>query len=333
MKKINKLIIVAVCAILAVGVLALTACTETTGEHPIAVVSRDAVSGSRQAFDYSVTNSSGRNLTNWQTTPGNLIPGDQFNSQSGVVSAVAANRNAIGYASLSAVENNATVKMLHVNGAAPGASGYPAAFVRDFVIMVPEAGTQALLPRTQVFYDFLQSSQASEAIADFGLDSGLEDATPFVAPADPGQTPRIQIRGSTTVTPLMEHLISVFNTIVPWANDSIFDFNAGGSGQGRSVGRNQAIEGAQAYTTGAAIGMSSAGADNVPANGKTFRLAYDTTVVIVHPENPIMRSVPAAAPATGTVSRGDITVSELFLIYTGVLRDWSALMPAVTATA
>jgi ABC-type phosphate transport system substrate-binding protein len=300
MKKFTKLMMIAICCVTA---FVVTGCG-CSSNNSIAVISRDAVSGSRQAFDYSVRNAEGQSLTTWQGTAGNKIRGDQFNSQAGVISAVRGNKRAIGYASLSAVENNSNVKILNVDGAAPGATGYPAAFIRDFIILVPES--VALLPRTAQFYSFLSSTQARDATVTFGLDFGVASPTAYAPIADPGQSHPIQIRGSTTVTPLMEHLVARFVEITPWATQAMFDLNAGGSGQGRSVGANNPIVGAQSYISGAAIGMSSSGAD-INAAGTTFALAADTTVVIVHPSNKL----------------DNITVAQIYSIYTGAIKKWS----------
>ena len=335
-------------ALCLVAVMILAACGGGGGAGNIAVISRDAVSGSRQSFDYSVRIGAQMNLTKWQQTMGNRIPGDMYNSQAGVINAVERNTNAIGYASLSAIdkpENAPNVKMLNINtsapnfggnGSAPGAAGYPDTFIRDFVIMVPTGVT--LMNRTQVFYDFLQSTLAAEVISDFGLDVGDTLTGTFDAAAQgsvaPAQTYPIQIRGSTTVTPVMEKLVQKFVADVPWATQAMFDLDAGGSGQGRNVGRNLPISGAQSYTSGAAIGMSSAGADNTSDNGITFRLAYDTTVVIVHPQNPLVLAAAAATAAAREVNPGaaeivaSITIAELFAIYTGAVRNWNMLIAA-----
>jgi ABC-type phosphate transport system substrate-binding protein len=266
-----------------------------------------------------------------------------YNSQAGVISAVAGNTNAIGYASLSAINaptNPPNVRMLSVNGARPGEPGYPSSgntsFVRDFVIMVPTGVT--LHARTQVFYNFLQSTEARDVIVAFDLDAGDTLTGTFDGPAQgntaPAQTAPIQIRGSTTVTPVMERLVARFVQIVPWATQAMFDLDAGGSGQGRNVGRNIPISGAQSYISGAAIGMSSAGADNAPANGITYRLAFDTTVVIVHPQNPLVAAA-AAATATARESNPDaatiyanVTIAELFAIYTGTIGNWNKFLAA-----
>jgi len=300
MKKLFRLAIFVLCIAVAFGAVGLfTACAGDS----IAVISRDAVSGSRLSFDYSVRNAENQSLATWQATAGNRIPGDQSPSEAAVISTVAGNRNAIGYASLSAVQGNDRVRMLSVNGARPGEAGYPALFMRDFVILAPELETQALLPRTQVFWDFLQSTQAKTATEYFGLTFGT-DGNAFTAPADPGQAYPIQVRGSTTVSDLMEHLIGTFVALVPWATAAMFDFNAAGSGNGRDVGANRPLTNFP-YTPGAAIGMSSAGVD-IGATGRTFRLAYDTTVVIVHPSNAVE----------------NITVAQIFGIYTGAITSW-----------
>ncbi|MCL2821841.1 MAG: substrate-binding domain-containing protein [Firmicutes bacterium] len=324
MKRLFKMMALAVCAVLLVGVgLFSTACTNDN----IAVMSRENNSGSKMAFDASIHNgkaagqgrmllggtpvtTAGLEVGVWQSAT-NRIPGDSHRLQSAVISAVERNKNAIGYASYSAVSTNNRVKMLKIDGIAPGETGYNSAFVRDFVILVPQ--DVELMPRTQEFYDFLTSTQAKAATEEFGLDFGAAEGTifnPNKFTSAPEQTHPIQIRGSTTVEPLMEALIAEFVKIVPWANPNMFNLFADGSGDGRRVGQKQTISGAGAYIEGAAIGMSSSGSDNVAANGKTFRLAYDTTVIIVHPDNQLTT----------------ISIPQIFDIYTGTVKSWSELV-------
>jgi ABC-type phosphate transport system substrate-binding protein len=311
-------------ALCLVAVIVLTACGGGGGAAGnIAVISRDAVSGSRQSFDYNVRLGAHTSLTRWQETRGNRIPGDQAPTQAAVITAVAGNPNAIGYASWSAVEDNEDVKALNIRGTAvgtvnafhaPGTAGYPGEFVRDFVILTPNATALpgGLLPRTAEFHRFLQSTQAQEVTTEFGLTFKVDDPVEYVPLAtDPGQTPPIQIRGSTTVNPLMNALIKEFVEITGWALETMFDVNAQGSGNGVSVGQNLPLGNAP-YTPGAAIGMSSNGLHNVPANGDTFALAFDITAVIVHKDNAI----------------SNITIAELYAIYTGAIRNWSALAAA-----
>lgn len=73
----------------------------------ISCVGREAGSGTRDAFD-SITNTKGK-----QKLASELV------STGAVIAAVANNANAIGYASLSAVEGQTGVKALKINGVAP----------------------------------------------------------------------------------------------------------------------------------------------------------------------------------------------------------------------
>lgn len=73
----------------------------------ISCVGREAGSGTRDAFD-SITGTKGK-----QTLDSELV------STGAVIAAVSNNANAIGYASLSAVEGQKSVKALKINGVAP----------------------------------------------------------------------------------------------------------------------------------------------------------------------------------------------------------------------
>lgn len=125
----------------------------TDGE--IAVFGREAGSGTRGAFEEIVGVEDACKYTN------------EYSSTGDVIGNVASNPNAIGYASLSAV--NDTVKAVKVNGVAPSEDTVKDGsyeIQRPFV-MVTKDGAE-LSEATQAFLDFAMSADAADIIAAAG---------------------------------------------------------------------------------------------------------------------------------------------------------------------
>ena len=125
----------------------------TDGE--IAVFGREAGSGTRGAFEEIVGVEDTCKYTN------------EYSSTGDVIGNVASNPNAIGYASLSAV--NDTVKAVKVNGGAPSEDTVKDGsyeIQRPFV-MVTKEGAE-LSEATQAFLDFAMSADAADIIAAAG---------------------------------------------------------------------------------------------------------------------------------------------------------------------
>ena len=118
----------------------------------IAVFGREAGSGTRGAFEEIVGVEDACKYTN------------EYSSTGDVIGNVASNPNAIGYASLSAVDD--TVKAVAVNGVTPSEDTVKDGsyeIQRPFV-MVTKEGTQ-LSEAAQAFLDFAMSADAAEIIA------------------------------------------------------------------------------------------------------------------------------------------------------------------------
>lgn len=119
---------------------------------PIAVIGREAGSGTRGAFEEIVGVADACKYTN------------EYSSTGDVIGNVASNPNGIGYASLSAVDD--TVKAVAVNGVTPSEDTVKDGsyeIQRPFV-MVTKEGTQ-LSEAAQAFLDFAMSADAAEIIA------------------------------------------------------------------------------------------------------------------------------------------------------------------------
>lgn len=119
----------------------------------IACIGREANSGTRDGFE-SITGTKDACKLDQELT-----------STGGVIEAVAGNPNAIGYASLSAVEGKNTVKAVTVGGVACTEATVldgSYAIQRPFVL-VTKTG-ENLSPAAQAFFDYATSSAASQLI-------------------------------------------------------------------------------------------------------------------------------------------------------------------------
>ena len=119
----------------------------------IVLIGREAGSGTRDGFE-SITG-----------TKDSCKLDQELTSTGGVIEAVAGNPNAIGYASLSAVEGKNTVKAVTVGGVACTEATVldgSYAIQRPFVL-VTKTG-ENLSPAAQAFFDYATSSVASQLI-------------------------------------------------------------------------------------------------------------------------------------------------------------------------
>ena len=136
----------------------ITDWSEVGGEAgTISCIGREAGSGTRDGFE-SITDTKDACKLDQELT-----------STGGVIEAVAGNPNAIGYASLSAVEGKDTIKALTVGGVACTEETVldgSYAIQRPFVL-VTRTG-EALSPAAQAFFDFATSSAANDLIKSAG---------------------------------------------------------------------------------------------------------------------------------------------------------------------
>lgn len=123
----------------------------------ISCIGRESGSGTRDGFE-SITG-----------TKDSCKLDQELTSTGGVIEAVAGNPNAIGYASLSAVEGKDTVKAVTVGGVACTEATVldgSYAIQRPFVLVTKD-GT-ALSPAAQTFFDFATSKDAASLIQNAG---------------------------------------------------------------------------------------------------------------------------------------------------------------------
>ena len=119
----------------------------------VVLIGREAASGTRDGFE-SITGTKDACKLDQELT-----------STGGVIEAVAGNPNAIGYASLSAVEGKNTVKAVTVGGVActeETVLNGSYAIQRPFVLVTKTGET--LSPAAQAFFDYATSSAASQLI-------------------------------------------------------------------------------------------------------------------------------------------------------------------------
>ena len=130
----------------------ITDWSEVGGEAgKISCIGREAGSGTRDGFE-SITGTKDACKLDQELT-----------STGGVIEAVAGNPNAIGYASLSAVEGKNTVKAVTVGGVACTEATVldgSYAIQRPFVLVTKTGET--LSPAAQAFFDYATSSAASQ---------------------------------------------------------------------------------------------------------------------------------------------------------------------------
>ena len=136
----------------------ITNWSEVGGEDlEIACIGRESGSGTRDGFE-TITE-----------TKDACVLAQELTSTGAVIEAVSSSKNAIGYASLSAVEGKDGIKALTVNGVACSEEtvldgSYE--IQRPFVLVTKD-GTE-LSPAAQAFFDFATSKDAAELIRNAG---------------------------------------------------------------------------------------------------------------------------------------------------------------------
>lgn len=309
MKKIATILLSL--TVLVTGTIGLTACG---GEKNITVVAREQGSGTREAFDTTVTDGNGNYLEMkidgkkvYKTTSNADLQKETGN----VISKVASDKNAIGYISLGSV--NDTVKVVKVNGVMPSSETVLSgdyAIQRPFVVMTNF--TVTLSDITADFLTYLKSS-ASETFARAAGCIWLSDPEKR---ANEGETAipvneyvskpilpsggKIVINGSTSMEKFIKKAMSEYAALYNKTADEIFTLDLQGSSVGKKAVQND--------KKGNVIGLSSA---SVKENGiNSFNVCLDAVAVIVNNANE---------------SVNDLTLAELYDIYSGKVTKFSEL--------
>ena len=125
------------------------------GDAAIVLIGREAGSGTRDGFE-SISGTAEKCMYNQELT-----------STGAVITAVASNPNAIGYASLASVEDN--VKALKVNGVeASEETVKDGSYVVQRPFVLATRTDKALSSAAQEFYDYITSPDASQVILEAG---------------------------------------------------------------------------------------------------------------------------------------------------------------------
>lgn len=295
------------------GILVLAAASCGKKEKNITVVIREQGSGTREAFDTVVTD--GKQYLE-EKVDGKKVYRSSKNAvtqtKTGLVlSAVAADPNAIGYISLGSV--NDTVNTVRVGGVAASEETVldgSYAIQRPFVVMTKKG--QTLTARTADFLRYLKSAAAESAAKDAGciwLSDPAKRANAGAAPI-PVETyeklasvpagEKIVIRGSTSMEKVITGAAKNYAALYGVNAEDLFDIELEGSSVGRKA--------AESDTAGNVIGLSSAAV--AQADIDSFNLCLDAVAVIVNKSNT-------------TVT--DLTLAQLYAIFSGSVTKFSAL--------
>lgn len=295
------------------GILVLAAASCGKKEKNITVVIREQGSGTREAFDTVVTD--GKQYLE-EKVDGKKVYRSSKNAvtqtKTGLVlSAVAADPNAIGYISLGSV--NDTVNTVRVGGVAASEETVldgSYAIQRPFVVMTKKG--QTLTARTADFLRYLKSAAAESAAKDAGciwLSDPAKRANAGAAPI-PVETyeklasvpagEKIVIRGSTSMEKVITGAAKNYAALYGVNAEDLFDIELEGSSVGRKA--------AESDTAGNVIGLSSAAVAQEDID--SFNLCLDAVAVIVNKSNT-------------TVT--DLTLAQLYAIFSGSVTKFSAL--------
>ena len=218
MKK--RLLMVAMGAVLALGVLGLAGCAGgggaaatggsdgTSSASPsgqVSVYSREDGSGTRGAFVelFGIEEKDANGDKVDLTTPSAAIT----NSTSVMMTSVAGDEAGIGYISLGSL--NETVKALDIDGAKPTAENVKSGeykIARPFNI-VSKAGVSDV---AQDFIDYIMSADGQKVVEDNGYISVADNAGSYTAS---GKSGKIVLAGSSSVTPVMEKLAEAYKAL------------------------------------------------------------------------------------------------------------------------
>ena len=308
MKKFLRAMLVVLA--LVIGAVAMVGCG---GEKDIMVMIREDGSGTRDAFENLIVK--GDTKLKDAELVSTVV---EHQSTGAAMSAVAANKTAIGYVSLGSV--NDTVKVLKVNGVTPSAETVldkSYSLYRPFVIMTKK-GVEST-PAVADFIKFLQSKQAQEIVLEHGYVQQLDENTPdYVVPDDLTEIAAgvVNLRGSTSIQPLMvgdEDTTGLIEAYLELTNlgEGHFNVLCTGSSQGISEVKKEENNGDIIGLSSSALGQDDAAViDN-------FDIALDAVAIVVHPDNELE----------------DITIEQIFDIYTGAITKFSTLLPKTEEAA
>mgnify|MGYP001140480944 CR=1 FL=1 len=279
--------------ILALTALSAFALSEFDLSQTIAVVSREEGSGTRGAF-IELTGVQKKN-DEGKDQDYTYAEADFVNGTSLVITTVSTNPAAIGYASLSSVLLNDTVKSIRIDGVEPTTENilnktYPIA--RPFNLVSKGELTN---PLAVDFMNFVMSKQGQEVVAEDGLVPVNQEAAEYTAANLSGL---LVVGGSTSVAPVMELLAEAYTELNPEVEVDV-----------QSTGSSAGVTGALDETY--MIGMASRELkDSEIENGAlAVAIGIDGIAVINALDNPV----------------SDLTLEQVRQIYTGEVTTWDAV--------
>ena len=257
---------VAAFIILAMG-FALAACGNSSSNESITVITREDASGTRGAFVEIVDITLNGNDNIYREAV--VAPGTSV-----MMTNVAENPLAIGYASTGVALTDNRVRVLSINGVFPTVDNMlngSYAIQRPFIIGYNTAN--GLNPLAQDFVNFILSAQGQAVVADRGyvpvFPSGASQYTPG------GLTGTIVVNGSSSVYSLMQRLREAYEALNPGVT---IDIHGAGTGHGINAARDGLAD----------IAMSSRDFRDSELEFITpLTIAIDGIAVIVHPDNNI----------------------------------------------
>ncbi len=284
----NILIALPVACVVMIGMIGCNEPAAFDKKREISVVTREAGSGTRDAFvelTGILVKVDGKKKDN-TTKEALTIDGTQ-----GVMSSVGGNEYGIGYISLGSL--NATVKAISVNGVTPNASTvkdgtYPIA--RPFNIAIKDS----VSPLAQDFINFILSDAGQKVVESHGYVSVVQGNT-----YEPTKlSGKIVLAGSSSVSPVMEKLKEAYLALNP--NVEI------------EIQTNDSSSGMLAAKEGTCdIGMASRELKESEATDlHAITIARDGIAVIVNNKNPLQ----------------NLTIAKLREVYMGAIRNWEAVI-------
>lgn len=254
----------------------------------ITVISREASSGTRSAFDELMN----IKVKEGDTEKDMLFPEAVIvNSTDEVSSKVEVDPFAIGYTSLGSV--NDQVKALKVDGSEATEENVKAGtyqISRNLLIATNGEPTDVAAD----FIQFIQSAQGQQIVADTGFIKANESTEEYTAS---GVSGKITMSGSTSCEKPMEKMKEAYQTLNP---DVTIEINYSGSGAGIQDVLAQKVD----------IAMASRDLTEEEATTLVpVIFAHDGIAVIVNKDNPI----------------SEITSQQITDIFTGTSRTWDAV--------
>lgn len=257
----------------------------------ISVISREDGSGTRGAFIelFGVEQKNDAGEKEDMTTEEASIT----NSTSVMMTTVAGNVNAIGYISLGSLDDS--VKAVKIDGVEPSVDNIKNGsykIARPFNVVPSAAG---LSPVAQDFLNFILSADGQAVVEENGYIASVEGAEAY---AGSGQSGKIVVAGSSSVTPVMEKLKEAYVAINP---DVTIEVQQSDS----TTGVTYAIDGT------CDLGMASRDLkDSEKEKGvEATVIAMDGIAVIVNNESAVE----------------DLSADQVKAIYTGEVTDWSQI--------